>query len=622
MSTFSPLAAPRTRSAAAAVTAALTVTLVAAVVLLPNLGGPALWDEDEPLNAGCSLAMWQTGEWIVPTFNGRLRIEKPALVNWLHLAGFAVAGPTEAGARLPSALLTIGTCLLTWQLARRLLGAAAGFWSGLVMATCVWTGVAGRAATPDAPLAFFTTLALLLVALGLFPRGVTAGASRLPLRWALAAGAACGLAMLTKGPVGLVLPVGAFLLFGCWQAAASSSASDTGRVRRLVAAVIDGWRRLRPLAITAGALAVAGPWYAAVTFRTDGEWLREFLLVHNAGRFAGAMEGHTGSTFLYYPVVLLIGLFPWSCASALVGLHAVGTVRGRGEDSPRAAEGMRLVGAWIAVWVGAFSLSATKLPGYVWPAYPAIAVVTGAFVAAWAGRSMPTTDRWMRLAWLSLAGGGIAIAVGLPLAGSRLAVGAEWLGLIGLVPLAGGAVCWRLQSRSFRPAAAATWAVVGCVTVGLLAAVAADQFGRPGGSRALVARLATAPNVGSGAGPILPLAAHDPPPSIAFYAGRLLEGTLPCVTDVAAAARFAADHPEGRLIVDIRRLADIDAGLPADWDVLDTATTAVRGQRLLVVGRHGPTAALRRSGLRRSEPERSGIRRSGPDLALLAEPVP
>ena len=77
----------------------LVIAVTAALVLLPNLGGPQLWDDDEPKNAACSLAMHKTGDWVVPTFNGRLRVEKPALVNWLQLAGFAVAGVNETGAR-------------------------------------------------------------------------------------------------------------------------------------------------------------------------------------------------------------------------------------------------------------------------------------------------------------------------------------------------------------------------------------------------------------------------------------------------------------------------------------------------------------------------------------------
>jgi 4-amino-4-deoxy-L-arabinose transferase-like glycosyltransferase len=203
----------------------LLVAVVAAVVLLPNLGGPPLWDEDEPRNAACSLAMLTSGDWVVPTFEGRLRVEKPALVNWLHLAGFAVAGTNETGARLGSAVLTIGTCLLAWRIAALLFRSDVGLWAGLAMATCLWSGVAGRASTPDAPLAFFTTLALWLFVRAAASPGADGrrwrdGPLAVPASTSLAIGGACGLAVLTKGPVGLVLPLGGLGLFAWWQALA------------------------------------------------------------------------------------------------------------------------------------------------------------------------------------------------------------------------------------------------------------------------------------------------------------------------------------------------------------------------------------------------------------------
>jgi 4-amino-4-deoxy-L-arabinose transferase-like glycosyltransferase len=416
------------------------------------------------------------------------------------------------------------------------------------------------------------------IASGTFtPEGLPGGTRPLPLGQACAVGAACGLAMLAKGPVGLVLPVLAFLLCA-------------------------GWRRSRPLVITAAALAVAGPWYVGVTLLTDGEWLRGFFLVHNAGRFAGTMEGHSGSTLLYYPAVLLVGLFPWSCGSALIGLHAGRTIRAGREHAGHAA-GMRLMAIWVAVWLGVFSLSATKLPGYVWPAYPAIAVITGSFVADWMRGPAAATDRWMRLAWLSLAGGGVAIAIGLPLAAARLAEEAAWLGLIGLAPVAGGVACWLLQTRGNRTAAAATWAMSGCLTVGLLAAIAADRIGGPGGARGLIARLATPTHTAAA-----PLAACDPPPSVAFYAGRLLDGPVPDLTTAAAVADFVATHPNGRLIVDASRLPGIDSALPPDWGVLDATTTVVRGQRLVIVGRRNLATTT--------------MPATRADLATLLEPAP
>ena len=128
------------------------IAMAAACTLLVNLGGPALWDDDEPKNAACSLAMLDSGDWVVPTFNGRLRVEKPPLTNWVQMAGFSLCGRNEAGARIGSAVLTIGTCLLTWRIGCGLVGSAGGFLGGLVMATCIWTAIGGRAATPDAPL--------------------------------------------------------------------------------------------------------------------------------------------------------------------------------------------------------------------------------------------------------------------------------------------------------------------------------------------------------------------------------------------------------------------------------------------------------------------------------------
>ena len=129
------------------------VAATAMVVLLVRLGGPALWDDDEPKNAACSLAMLDSHDWVVPTFNGRLRVEKPPLVNWIQSAGFTLCGRNETGARIGSALLTVGTCLLTWQIGYRLLGPTCGLLGGLAMASCVWTAVGGRAVASlgDAP---------------------------------------------------------------------------------------------------------------------------------------------------------------------------------------------------------------------------------------------------------------------------------------------------------------------------------------------------------------------------------------------------------------------------------------------------------------------------------------
>jgi 4-amino-4-deoxy-L-arabinose transferase-like glycosyltransferase len=556
----------------------LLVAALAAVVLLPNLGGPPLWDDDEPRNAACSLAMHATGDWVVPTFNGRLRVEKPALVNWLHLAGFAVAGVNETGARLGSALLTLATCLLTWRIGTELFRPAVGCWAGIAMATCLWTAVGGRAATPDAPLVFCTTLALWLFIRGSrLPAADGGGWRNGPVRLAIgpaaAVGAALGLAALAKGPIGLVPPVAAFLLFAWWQACLDPARSGP-RPTRFAAGCAAAWRGVRPLVVLGAAVAVAAPWYAAVGMRTNGAWFEGFFLVHNVGRFAAPMEGHSGSPLLYYPVVVLVGTFPWSMAALLIGRHAWRAAQAGDE----AAVGTRLLAAWAAAWLVPLSLSATKLPGYAWPAYPAIAGLVGLFFADWVRLPAATTDRWMRLAWILLAASGAAMGVGLPLVASRLAPGAEWLGCIGLLPLVGAAAAWVCQSRHSRFAASAALAATACATVGVLMSVGPAALGRAGGARDLIAHLPA----GASAAPI---AAYRTPPSTAFYAGRLMPtGSIADLREPSDVAAFLAAHPGAHLVIDARFEASLGPALPPHYRVLHATTTLPESRRILLLG--------------------------------------
>ncbi len=559
----------------------LIVALVAALVLLPNLGGPPLWDDDEPRNAACSLAMHTTGDWIVPTFNGRLRVEKPVLVNWLHLAGFAVAGVNETGARIASALLTIGTCLLTLRIGQALFRPDVGLWAGLVMATCLWTGVAGRAATPDAPLAFCTTLALwFFIRGGRIPPNDGTGwrnaAVQLPAGAALGVGVACGLAVLAKGPVGLLLPLVGLGGF-CWWQAAVDPGRGGGRFFRLASAFIAACRGMRLHVVMASAAVVSLPWYVLVTFRTDGAWLHDFLLVHNVGRFATPMEGHSGSAFLYYPVVVLVGMFPWSMASALIAAHGGRTVRS-GADSPDTV-GMRLLACWMAAWIIPFSLAGTKLPGYIWPAYPAIAATAGLFLADWIRRPSLVTDGWMRWAWSFLAISGIAIGVGLPLVTRRIAPGAEWLGLVGLAPVVGAVVAWACQSLSSRRAAVTAWAVTACCTVGILLAVGPACVGHVGGTRQLLAAIPV-----DRAAP-LPIASFGAPASAVFYAGRVTPaGTVPQLDHPTEAAAFVADHPGGHIVVHAQFADQVTAVLPDSYGVLRSASSFPTFHEVLLIG--------------------------------------
>ncbi len=115
----------------------LWIVAAAAVVLFTNLGAVALWDEDEPLYASCAREMLQRGDWVVPTFNGEIFPEKPPLMFWLMMGSFQLFGVTEFAARVWSAVLGVGTALLTYHLGRLLFRAEVGLWAGLIVVTSI-----------------------------------------------------------------------------------------------------------------------------------------------------------------------------------------------------------------------------------------------------------------------------------------------------------------------------------------------------------------------------------------------------------------------------------------------------------------------------------------------------
>jgi len=556
------------------------VCVATAVVLLTNLGGPPLWDDDEPKNAACTLAMLAADDWVVPRFNGTLRSDKPPLVNWLQMAGYALLGGNEAGARLPSAVLTIGTSLLTGVTAAVLFPALplVGLWAGLAMGTCVWTGIAGRAATPDAGLCFFTTLALLMFARGGVPYG-TAGSRRLSWRVAATVGAALGAAVLAKGPVGVVLPVAAFLTWGWWQAVMAAAETSTAP-RSLRSLLIPACRSVpaaiagvRPFTILAAAVTVAAPWYGLVWFRTGGQWIRDFLFVHNVQRFAGPLEGHGGPPF-YYLVVLAVGFFPWSIVAAVTLADAWGALR-----RPQSAPGMRLLTAWAVVWLGCFTVAGTKLPGYVWPAYPALAIATAAFLERWRLDPGVVSARWMRVGWTILAAAGIGIAVGLPAALGTVGADSPLLGLIGIVPCAAAVVAWIAQARGRRGASLAALASAGCLTVMLLAALAAARLGRDVGVRPLVAAAGATDDRAAWA------SYRCSVPGLVFYSGAAARNAaVPKFDDVGAVAGFFAGHPTGRVVAPAPAVDQILAAAPRGHGVLARTASLTRHKGYAVIG--------------------------------------
>src|ERR1700726_2000307 len=167
--------------------------------LLALASRTTLWDRDEPRFAQATVEMIASGDYLVPTFNGSLRADKPILAYWWMALPMRLLGPSALAARLGSAAAMAIVALLTFAAARRLLPAGAGTWAMAVLAATPLAVVEGQAATADALL-----LAAGTGALACFAAALTGDGRRL-WPW-LGLGLALGLAQLAKGPVGLAVP--------------------------------------------------------------------------------------------------------------------------------------------------------------------------------------------------------------------------------------------------------------------------------------------------------------------------------------------------------------------------------------------------------------------------------
>jgi 4-amino-4-deoxy-L-arabinose transferase-like glycosyltransferase len=412
---------------------------ISAIMFFLNLGGATLWDLDEGRNAGCSYEMMLSGNWIVPTFNAELRSHKPALLYWMQIFSYLCFGVNEFAARLPSALAALGTVLLAYELARSMFTRATGLLAGVIVATTPMLCGAARFANPDSLLNFCTVLTLTIFWLGLAERRWW---------WFALLGIATGLAVLAKGPVGIVLPGGIITLFLIWE-------------RRWNIA----WDRRWFLAFWSFVL-TALPWYIWVGIETKGEFLWGFLWQHNIERGATAMEDHHGFPG-YYLVVLLIGTTPWSIFLGIAcwfgfwsairtpwqrwqGTWAGVSERGNNPltDKPSA---YRLLTCWIFVFLLFFSIAATKLPNYVLPVIVPCTLLIARFLQRWRTESIQMPSWLLHASVASLVLIGVLFSLGLTIAGGvgelsflhgRYYPGLENWAFIGVFPIAAAAACW------------------------------------------------------------------------------------------------------------------------------------------------------------------------------------
>jgi 4-amino-4-deoxy-L-arabinose transferase-like glycosyltransferase len=447
-----------------------------------NLGGATLWDVDEGRNADCALEMMRADNWIVPTFNGQLRVDKPALLYWLQIFAYSLFGVNEFAARFPSACAALLTVLVTYELARSMFTRTTGLFAGLVIvASPMLVGVA-RFASPDALLNCFSVLTLAVFWVGLAERRWW---------WFLLLGAFSGLAVLAKGPVGLILPTAVNFCFLLWE----------GRVGIF-------WDRRWVLACVAFTL-TAVPWYVWVGLETHGEFLSGFFWTHNVERGLTTMEYHDGFPG-FYLVVLLGALVPWSIfffVAAWFGFWsaircpwtifqswwAQASEVGSAEADDRASDrpaAYRILLCWIAVYVFFFSVAATKLPNYVVPALAPCAILIARVMQRWRTGSIQMPAWFPAGAVIALASLGVAISLTFALTGGGQFAGLEIWALLGLIPIvAAAAGAWLMRQRQVSGFILAV-AVTAVLLLAPLAAFASALFNRYKAPRSLVEQAA------------------------------------------------------------------------------------------------------------------------------------
>jgi 4-amino-4-deoxy-L-arabinose transferase-like glycosyltransferase len=321
-----------------------TAALLAGVAVLTfyRLGAGSLWDQDETKYAQVAREILERGDWITMHVNGSPWYVHPPLYMWLTALTASVAGFSEFTVRFWTGVFGLVTVYATLLIGRWLFGPRTGLLAGAILAVTFHVLVQSRLAVFDTVL-----LAWMLLAVYAFLRAYRCG-RRGDYVWFFVC---CGLATLTKGPIGLVLP---------------------GLVIAAFVTARGGWHRWREVPWLVGVAlyaAIGLSWYAVETWLHGRAFVSTVFGYYGFGRFFGVVEDQAGPAYYYVPI-LAIGAFPWTAFWPAAGVFHARRL---------ANDGSLFVVLWCVLTFAFYSAAGTKLPNYVLPIYPLAAVG----VAAW-----------------------------------------------------------------------------------------------------------------------------------------------------------------------------------------------------------------------------------------------
>jgi len=308
-----------------------------------RLGYLGLIDPDEPFYAQSSREMLEAHDWVTPRIFDQPQFEKPILIYWLSMVSFRTLGDNELAARAPAALFATLLVFMTWAFAARAINERAAFLASIALATSAEFFVSARMMLTDMVFAAF-------VCGSVFSLWIASRSVRRPGLWFVVACALSGLAVLTKGPLGLLLP------------ALAIPAMLLAREHRL---------SVRPIPLVGGLAvfaAIAVPWYAIMLQKFGRSYFEAFFIHENVERFFRA-EHRSNNHLYYYLAVLAGGSVPWTPALAALASPA------RRQAIWDATS--RFLASWGLLCLAFFTLAASKLPSYVLFLFVPLALLIG-----------------------------------------------------------------------------------------------------------------------------------------------------------------------------------------------------------------------------------------------------
>ncbi|MBV7535693.1 glycosyltransferase family 39 protein [Duganella sp. sic0402] len=399
-----------------------TLAALFALAWLYVLGIRSLVPPDEGRYAEMAREMWASGDWITTRLNGIKYFEKPPLQTWMNALTFSVFGLGEWQARLWTGLCGLGGVLFTGYAARRVFGARAGFYTAVVLGSSLFWIASGQINSLDMGLTGMMSLALgsLLIA----QRDDATPDER--RNWMLLCWAGMALAVLAKGLIGVVLPGAVLVLY-------SALSRD-----------LAIWKRLH---LAKGLLlffAIATPWFVLVALRNPEQ--PHFFFIHEHWERFFLKTHHREGPWYYFLLLLIPGVMPW------LGLLPQALLNGARRDAQLRFQPKLLLLVWVLFITCFFSYSSSKLPGYILPVYPALAMLLAIYL-----EGASRLNRMLAAVLLVLVGlGGLAViphmisaAVRHPGERALLEAYQPWVLTAAIIAAAGGALAL-LHARQLR----------------------------------------------------------------------------------------------------------------------------------------------------------------------------